>query len=150
PSSIPTARRYTTRSAKDGRRRATRRRPPSITRSRWRSSRATSTRRTCSRRSRESPRRQEVPSMTATRASLRFPARLVSAVLVAVAFHGRPIAAQDLFVANAKIVDPDTKTIREGNLLLKDGKIAGFPASRPKGFAGQTLDAGRRWVMPAL
>jgi acetyl esterase/lipase len=36
------------------------------------------------------------------------------------------------------------------NVLILDGKLAGFPASKPLGFTGPVIDAGGRWVMPAL
>ena len=62
----------------------------------------------------------------------------------------RPAVAQDLLITNARIVDPDAKTMVDGNILIKGGKIAGFPSSKPKDHAGQVLDAGRRWVIPAL
>ncbi len=86
----------------------------------------------------------------ASRDLIRFLARLTSGLFVAGALRGQTIAAQDLLITNARIIDPDAKTITEGNVLLKDGKIAGFPTARPKEFTGPMLDAGRRWVMPAL
>jgi imidazolonepropionase-like amidohydrolase len=62
----------------------------------------------------------------------------------------RSAAAQDLWISNARIVDPDRKSITQGNVLIKGGRIAGFPASRPSGFAGPTIDAAGGWVIPAL
>ena len=35
-------------------------------------------------------------------------------------------------------------------MLIVDGKLAGFPASKPPDFTGPVIDAGGRWVMPAL
>jgi imidazolonepropionase-like amidohydrolase len=58
--------------------------------------------------------------------------------------------AQDLLLVNAKVIDPDARTVVPGNLLVRDGKIAGFPGSPPAGFAGRTVDVGGRWVLPAL
>lgn len=38
----------------------------------------------------------------------------------------------------------------EGNILIQGGLIAGFPKQKPGGFKGPELDAGGRWVIPAL
>ncbi len=60
------------------------------------------------------------------------------------------VVGQDLFLQNAHIVDPDARTIREGNILITGGRIVSFPNSAPAGFKGQTIHAGGRWVIPAL
>jgi len=60
------------------------------------------------------------------------------------------LPAQDLYIRNARIVDPAAKTVVEGNILIQGGLITGFPKSKPGGFSGQELDAGGRWVIPAL
>jgi imidazolonepropionase-like amidohydrolase len=36
------------------------------------------------------------------------------------------------------------------NVLIRDGRLAGFPASKPSDFNGPVIDAGGRWVLPAL
>lgn len=59
-----------------------------------------------------------------------------------------PATAQDLFLTNARIVDPAAREIRHGNLLIADGVIVGSPAQAPEGFSGKTLDVGGQWVMP--
>lgn len=58
--------------------------------------------------------------------------------------------AQELFLRNAQIVDPSTRTVRNGSILIQDGRIAGFPAAAPAGFGGETMDLGGKWVIPAL
>ena len=58
--------------------------------------------------------------------------------------------ADDLLIENARLVDPSARTVETGNLLIVDGVIGGRPAQAPEGFAGRRLDAGGRWVMPAL
>ena len=58
--------------------------------------------------------------------------------------------AQDLLITNVRIVDPDARTTREGNVLVRDGAIAAFPSSAPAEFEGETLDGGGRWLIPAL
>ncbi len=59
-------------------------------------------------------------------------------------------AAQDLFLTNARIVDPAAREVREGNLLIVDGRIAGTPDRAPDGFAGATVDLQGQWVIPGL
>jgi imidazolonepropionase-like amidohydrolase len=60
------------------------------------------------------------------------------------------VAAQGLFLTNARIVDPETGEVRSGSLLIVDGVIAGSPEGAPAGFAGQTIDLEGRWVIPGL
>lgn len=59
-------------------------------------------------------------------------------------------AAQDLFLTNARIVDPAAEEVREGNLLIVDGRIVGSPARAPADFAGETIDLEGNWVIPGL
>jgi imidazolonepropionase-like amidohydrolase len=59
-------------------------------------------------------------------------------------------AAQDLYISNARVLDVGARAESIRNVLIRDGTIAGFPASRPSGFSGPVIDAGGRWVMPAL
>src|SRR5262245_55244991 len=61
-----------------------------------------------------------------------------------------PLAAQDLYIRNARILDPAGRTETSGNILIRGGLIAGFPKSKPAGFTGSELDAGGRYVIPAL
>jgi imidazolonepropionase-like amidohydrolase len=63
---------------------------------------------------------------------------------------GAPLAAQDFYIRNARIVDPAAQTVVEGNILIRAGVIAGFPEQKPGDFTGAELDAGGRWVIPAL
>ncbi len=60
-----------------------------------------------------------------------------------------PVEAQDLFLTNARILDPRTETVRSGNLLILDGRIAGSDEPPPT-FSGERLDLGARWVIPGL
>jgi len=70
---------------------------------------------------------------------------------VVVTFVAAPTAAaQDLFISNARVLNVGTRVQSARNVLIVDGKIAGFPTSRPSGFRGEVIDAGGRWVMPAL
>ncbi len=76
--------------------------------------------------------------------------RLFVGFLVLVLGTASAAAAQDLFIRNARIVDPAARTVVEGNILIRAGLIAGFPREKPGGYSGPELDAGGRWVMPAL
>ena len=61
-----------------------------------------------------------------------------------------PAGAQDLFLADAHIVDPAKQEIRAGNLLILAGRIVGEPAAVPADFEGTTLSASGKWVIPGL
>ena len=63
---------------------------------------------------------------------------------------GPPLAAQDLFIAGAHLIDPESETVVTGNLLIVDGRIVGRPATPPTGFEGRTIDATGRWLIPGL
>jgi imidazolonepropionase-like amidohydrolase len=56
----------------------------------------------------------------------------------------------DLYLANANLVDPATREVRRGNLLIRDGKIASAPAKPPADFKGRTIDLNGKWVIPGL
>ncbi len=58
--------------------------------------------------------------------------------------------AQDLYLTNARLVDPEVGQIREGSLLVRDGRVVGSPETAPAGFEGPVLDLDGRWVMPGL
>ena len=58
--------------------------------------------------------------------------------------------AQDLFLTNARIVDPAAQEVRQGNLLIRDGVIAGEPDQAPADFSGETVDLEGKWVLPGL
>ena len=59
-------------------------------------------------------------------------------------------AAQDLYISNARVLDVGARVQSTRNILIRDGKLAGFPATKPSGFSGPVIDAGGRWLMPAL
>ena len=60
------------------------------------------------------------------------------------------VVAQDLFLANARIVDPALEQVREGNLLILDGRISGSPGRAPSDFRGETIDLDGKWVIPGF
>lgn len=61
-----------------------------------------------------------------------------------------PAPAQDVFLVGGHLVDPRSRTVREENLLIVDGVIAGTPEAPPQGFGGEVVDAEGLWVLPGL
>jgi imidazolonepropionase-like amidohydrolase len=75
---------------------------------------------------------------------------LLFVVFIVAISVGRPAAAQDLYIINARVLDVRARTETPRNVLIEGGVIAGFPASPPRDYKGPVFDAGGRWVMPAL
>jgi imidazolonepropionase-like amidohydrolase len=69
--------------------------------------------------------------------------------LVLALFAATGARAQDLVLTNARIVDPAGRTVVEGGIWIVDGKVAGVGAV-PAGAAGERIDLGGRWVVPAF
>ena len=76
--------------------------------------------------------------------------RAISVIVALVLASGSVGSAQDLFITNARIVDPAAREILTGNLLIENGVIVGNPSVRPAGFTGQTIDVQGKWVIPGL
>lgn len=78
--------------------------------------------------------------------------RIVLRALLAVTLFAVsvPVPAQDVFLAGGHLVDPTSRTVREGSLLILDGVIAGTPEAPPEGFDGEVVDAEGLWVVPGL
>ncbi len=57
---------------------------------------------------------------------------------------------QDLALTNARVVDPVSRTVTEGTLLVQEGRVTalGSDVAVPAGV--ETRDVEGRWVMPAL
>jgi imidazolonepropionase-like amidohydrolase len=77
-------------------------------------------------------------------------AGLLCLVLCAILAAQEPAARTDLYLVNANLVDPATREVRRGNLLIRDGRIAAAPAKPPADFKGRTLDLSGKWVIPGL
>ena len=71
-------------------------------------------------------------------------------MLIAVVGVGQTVTAQNLYIADARVLDVGARTETTRNVLIRDGRLAGFPTSKPSDFTGPVIDAGGRWVMPAL
>lgn len=70
--------------------------------------------------------------------------------LICTLMSATPLLAQDLFLTNARIVDPAAQEIRDGNLLIQGGVIIGSPDRAPDDFTGETIDVEGQWVIPGL
>ncbi len=62
--------------------------------------------------------------------------------------HGA--TAQVVAFENAHIVDPINETIVEGTIIVRNGRIEELVTKTPKGFTGERIDLGNRWVIPGL
>lgn len=74
----------------------------------------------------------------------------VSVSVIMILAASRVVEAQDVYISNARVLNVAARTEATRNVLIVGGKIAGFPASKPASFRGEVIDAGGRWVMPAL
>jgi len=61
-----------------------------------------------------------------------------------------PVAAQDLALADAVILNPADESLRRGVLLIEAGRITGIETRIPPEFSGRILDIEGRFVVPAL
>ena len=76
---------------------------------------------------------------------------VTAALAVAMTFAATRVArAQDLYIQNARVLDVEAREETRTGVLIEDGVLTGFPSSIPKGFDGTSIDAGGRWVLPAL
>jgi imidazolonepropionase-like amidohydrolase len=60
------------------------------------------------------------------------------------------IAQEELYLANANLVDPAARQVRRGNLLIRNGVVVATPGKPPAGFTGRSLDLTGKWVIPGL
>ena len=58
--------------------------------------------------------------------------------------------AEELLLTGAHIVDPENREVHTGNLLIRDGHIAGQPDGTPQGFDGKVIALDGKWVIPAF
>lgn len=72
----------------------------------------------------------------------------LAALFVLLLMHAAP--AQDLLLKNAHIVDPATRQVTSGSIVIHNGTIAQITADAPAGFTGTVVDAGGKWVIPGL
>lgn len=60
------------------------------------------------------------------------------------------LSAQDVVLTNARIVDPAKRTIVEGSIAIRSGRIHSVGPSVPRDARGERIDLQGKWVIPAL
>ena len=71
------------------------------------------------------------------------------AALTAVLLAGA-VAAQDLTITNARVLDGTGRVVERGTVVVRGGKIVSVGQDAPAGRAGGTIDAGGKTVMPGF
>lgn len=80
-----------------------------------------------------------------------FPVQTLTLAFALLASAAAVAHAQDLVLTNARIVDPRTRTIAEGTIVIESGKIARVTAGNPPaGARGERIDLKGQWVIPGL
>jgi imidazolonepropionase-like amidohydrolase len=74
----------------------------------------------------------------------------VALFLFFAALVSRPTWADDLVFENAHIADPETKTVKEGSLVVKNGRITQVGGKTPAGLKSKKMDATGLWIIPGL
>jgi imidazolonepropionase-like amidohydrolase len=76
---------------------------------------------------------------------------IISVCLAAIVGSAAPIAAQDLVITNARILDGTGRVIERGSVVVRDGKIASVAAGTTSAAPGARLvDAKGMTVMPGF
>lgn len=76
--------------------------------------------------------------------------RTFAALLACIIWACAPDDDASLLLTNARIVDPEAAELREGNLLIRGGRIVGAPAQPPENFQGEVVDLAGKYVIPGL
>lgn len=61
-----------------------------------------------------------------------------------------PGLGQDLLLESVALIDPQHATMKQGHLLIKEGKILGLVQRKPSNFEGQRIDLSGKYVVPAF
>ncbi len=77
-------------------------------------------------------------------------ARLALNATLAILLISTPLLSQEFGFENARLVDPATREITEGAILVRNGVIVAVESALPSGFAGTRVDLEGRWVIPGL
>jgi len=85
---------------------------------------------------------------------LRTPSALVLAALLLLPFGSTaqpsPDSTHQLLLANARLVDPASKTVERGAIRIENDRIAAVDEEAPPNFDGRTIDLDGKWVLPGL
>lgn len=60
------------------------------------------------------------------------------------------VHAQDILLENARLVDPASRSVQQGVIILNGDRIKEVRSERPANFEGEVIDLGGKWVMPGL
>src|SRR6266568_6994167 len=60
------------------------------------------------------------------------------------------LSAQDLTIANARIIGPNGSVIERGSIVVRAGKIVSAAAGAPSAASGRTIDAKGMTAMPGF
>ncbi|MDB5033223.1 MAG: putative amidohydrolase [Chlorobi bacterium] len=71
-------------------------------------------------------------------------------LLLLLSFAATPAGAQWLLLKNARIVDPVRREIRDGAIVIDNGKISDILREAPSVFKGEVIDLAGKWVIPGL
>ena len=77
----------------------------------------------------------------------------VMALMRSVAFAGtETLESTDsrLLLVNARIVDIERQAVRQGALLIDNGRVIAELNKMPSTYDGKVIDLGNRWIMPGL
>src|SRR6266704_474081 len=61
-----------------------------------------------------------------------------------------PLSAQDLTIANARIIGPNGSVIERGSIVVRAGKIVSVAPGGPSAASGRTIDAKGMTAMPGF
>jgi imidazolonepropionase-like amidohydrolase len=61
-----------------------------------------------------------------------------------------PDSTHRLLLTNARLVDPQARTVERGAVRIEDARITAVLDEAPSGFQGRVLDLDGRWVLPGL
>ena len=61
-----------------------------------------------------------------------------------------PLSAQDLTIANARIIGPNATVIERGSIVVRGGKIVSVAAGAPSSTSGKVIDAKGMSAMPGF
>ena len=61
-----------------------------------------------------------------------------------------PDSTHRLLLTNARLVDPQARTVERGAVRIEGARIAAVLDEAPSGFEGRVLDLHGRWVLPGL
>jgi imidazolonepropionase-like amidohydrolase len=71
-------------------------------------------------------------------------------VALATVLLASKVGAQDLVIANGRVLDGTGRVVERASVVVRDGKIVSIGQGAPSSTAGRTIDAGGKTVMPGF